>query len=36
MNEIGVFICNYNKADYVVECVEKVLNFKKFGYLCGG
>ena len=26
MNEIGVFICNYNKADYVVECVEKVLN----------
>lgn len=26
MNEIGVFICNYNKADYVVECVEKVVN----------
>ena len=26
MNEIGVFICNYNKADYVVECVEKVIN----------
>lgn len=25
MNEIGVFICNYNKADYVVECVEKVM-----------
>ncbi len=26
MNEIGVIICNYNKADYVVECVEKVIN----------
>lgn len=26
MNEIGVIICNYNKAEYVVECVEKVVN----------
>lgn len=26
MNKIGVFICNYNKADYVVECVNKVIN----------
>lgn len=25
MKEIGVFICNYNKADYVVQCVEKVI-----------
>ncbi|MCM1154881.1 MAG: glycosyltransferase family 2 protein [Roseburia sp.] len=26
MNTIGVFICNYNKADYVVKCVEKVID----------
>ena len=25
MREIGVFICNYNKADFVVKCVEAVL-----------
>lgn len=26
MKEIGVIICNYNKAQYVVKCVESVLN----------
>ena len=24
MNKVGVFICNYNKADFVVKCVESV------------
>lgn len=26
MKEIGVIICNYNKSQYVVKCVESVLN----------
>lgn len=26
MKEIGVFICNYNKADFVVKCVQALKN----------
>jgi hypothetical protein len=26
MHEIGIFICNYNKADMVVKCVQAVLD----------
>lgn len=25
MNEIGIVICNYNKADYIVNCIQSVL-----------
>ena len=25
LKEIGIFICNYNKAEFVVKCVEKIL-----------
>ena len=25
MNTIGVVICNYNKKDFVLECVQSVL-----------
>ena len=24
MREIGIFICNYNKADVVMKCVKKI------------
>lgn len=26
MKEIGIIVCNYNKAQYVVKCVESILN----------
>lgn len=26
MNEIGIVICNYNKADYIVNCIRSVIN----------
>lgn len=26
MKEIGIVVCNYNKAQYVVKCVESILN----------
>lgn len=26
MKEIGIVVCNYNKASYVVKCVESILN----------
>lgn len=26
MREVGIFICNYNKADFVVKCVQSIKN----------
>lgn len=26
MKEIGIVVCNYNKASYVVKCIESILN----------
>lgn len=29
MNPIGVVICNYNKKDFVLQCVQSVLESKE-------
>lgn len=26
MNHIGIFVCNYNKSDFVVQCVRRILD----------
>ena len=32
MKELGIVICNYNKADYVLKCIASVLESEYTDY----